>query len=531
MELHGKNIIGGRLCAGGTRSFAAVNPETNERLEPVFTEATETEVGRALELAAAAFVEYRRKTPEERAAFLDAIGAEIMALGDELIKRANAETALPHARLMAERTRTIGQFGLFAKLIREGSWVDARIERAQPGRKPAPKPDLRRMLAPIGPVAVFGASNFPLAYSVAGGDTAAALAAGNPVVVKAHPGHPGTSELTMRALQAAAQGRALPAGVVSMVHGATNAVGMALVKHPCTKAVGFTGSLQGGRALWEAAAARPEPIPVYAEMGSTNPVFVLPGALAARAAEIAEGLVQSVTMGVGQFCTCPGLVFGVRGAAFDAFVGHVARLAAQVPPGTMLHSRLCARYREGVEEFEKLPGVKTAGRASGAEHQKTQAGAVIFVTDAETFLKTPRLHEELFGPATVIVGCASTGELATVAGRLPGQLTASIHATLEDLQECRPLAEVLTQRAGRVVYNGFPTGVEVCAAMHHGGPYPATIFPHFTSVGTAGILRFVRPVCYQNCPPELLPLELQDRNAGHIWRLVDGELTKADVES
>lgn len=524
MDLHGKNMIGNETSAEGTRTFSAVNPTTGQKLMPLFYEATDNEVNRAVEIAAAAFTEYRKKTAGQIAGFLEACGVEIMALGEKLIKRANVETALPETRLVSERARTVNQFGLFARLVREGSWVDARIEHGDSSRKPAPKPDLRRMLKPLGPVAVFGASNFPFAYSVAGGDTAAALAAGNPVLTKAHPAHPGSCELAMRALQAAIRKCAMPAGLVSMLHGAGNAVGLALVRHPFVKAVGFTGSLQGGRALCDAAASRPEPIPVYAEMGSTNPVFVLPGALAAQGAEIAQGLAHSVTLGVGQFCTNPGLVFGVEGPQFQQFAGRVAELVSKVPPGTMLTAGMCARYRQGVAELSRLPGVRVAASASSA--QPGQAAATLFAADAETFLKTPALHEELFGPCTLLVSCSSTAVLHEAASRLRGQLTASVHGTAEDLRANSGLLDILVQKAGRLIFNGFPTGVEVCAAMQHGGPYPATSNSHFTSVGTAAVLRFARPVCYQDFPQELLPPELRDANERGIWRLVDGRLTK-----
>jgi NADP-dependent aldehyde dehydrogenase len=327
----------------------------------------------------------------------------------------------------------------------------------------------------------------------------------------------------MRALQAAIGKCAMPAGLVSMLHGTSNAVGLALVRHPLIKAVGFTGSLQGGRALCDAAASRPEPIPVYAEMGSTNPVFLLPGALAAKGAEIAQGLAQSVTLGVGQFCTNPGLVFAVEGPEFQQFAVCAAELIRQVPPGTMLTAGMCARYRQGVAEFARIPGVRVAASASGA--QQGQAAATVFATDVETFLKTPALHEELFGPCTLIVSCNSHAALLQAASRLRGQLTASVHGTAEDLLVNSTLVDILSQKAGRLIFNGFPTGVEVCAAMQHGGPYPATSNAHFTSVGTAAVLRFARPVCYQDFPQELLPPELRDRNERGIWRQVDGRFT------
>lgn len=537
MELHGLNILGGEASdppidkgVNTTLTFSAVNPATGKRLDPLYYEATSGEIDRAMQLAQQAFETFRSTPAEKIAALLDAMADEITALGDELIQRANAETGLPEARLNGERGRTTGQLKMFAQLVREGSWVDARIDRALPDRKPLPRPDLRRMLVPIGPVVVFSASNFPLAFSAAGGDTAAALAAGNPVIVKAHPSHPGTSELVMRAVQKAIEKCGMPKGLISLVHGPSTAVGLALVQHPLTKAVGFTGSLQAGRALFNAAAARPEPIPVYAEMGSTNPVFVLPGALAERGDEIAAGLVQSVTMGVGQFCTNPGLVFGVSGPKLEGFTKKVGELIAASAPGTMLNSGICGRYHSGLEHLRTTPGVSIAAQATqAADRSKTQAGGAVFASDAKTFLTEETLREENFGPSTVIVGCESIAQAEEAARALPGQLTATIHGTAEDLQNYRALVDILVQKAGRVLYGGFPTGVEVSHAMQHGGPYPATTCAQFTSVGSASILRFARPVCYQNFPQELLPEALKNKNARGMWRLIDGELTKADV--
>src|SRR5262245_15028533 len=338
MELHGGNLIGATVSKTGAKTFRGSDPAVGSELEPAFHDATEEEVDRALTAAAAALPIYRRQSPEAIARFLEAIASELEAQGDALIARAKAETALPEARLVGERGRTCSQLRLFAELVREGSWVDARIDRALPDRKPLPRPDLRRMLVPMGPIAVFGASNFPLAFSVCGGDTASALAAGNPVVVKGHPAHPGTSEMAAGAVMKAAQACAMPDGVFSMVHGTSPVVGLALVRHRETRAVAFTGSLQGGRALFDAAAARPIPIPVFAEMGSVNPVFILPGALAARMADIATGYVQSVTLGVGQFCTNPGLAVGLASPQLEAFVVETSQRIAQAPVGTMLHA-------------------------------------------------------------------------------------------------------------------------------------------------------------------------------------------------
>jgi alpha-ketoglutaric semialdehyde dehydrogenase len=529
MELHGKSIIGGKATTStGPRTFHGVNAATGEQLTPVFHEATPADADRAMELAAAAFETYRNLPPDAISGFLERAADEIMNLGDELIRRANAETALPEARLTGERARTVGQLRMFAGIVREGSWVEATIDHAAPDRKPAPKPDLRRMLTPLGPVVVFGASNFPLAYSVAGGDTASALAAGNPVVVKAHPAHPGTSELVGRAIQAAAEATGMPAGVFSLVQGASTDIGLHLVRHPAAKAVGFTGSLGGGRALFNAAAARPEPIPVYAEMGSTNPVFILPGALQKNGAAIAEGLVQSVTLGVGQFCTNPGMVFGCEGTNWDALVERVKQLAAGVAPGVMLHQGIADRFQSGAGRMQGTPGVSVAAK-SAAEAAKGRAPAMIFSTDARTFSQQPVLREEVFGPATLLVHCGSTETLEEIARSLDGQLTAAIHGTDEDLAKHRTLVDILRQKAGRLIFNQFPTGVEVCASMVHGGPYPATTDSRTTSVGAFAIKRFARPVAFQNFPDASLPPELRNQNVRGIWRLVDNQMTKGDA--
>lgn len=523
-ELHGRSIIEGEPVADDGKTFRAFNPSEGREFGPQFYEATPAVVARALDSAARAFLEYRQKSADEVVGFLESIARSIEALGDELIELAAAETALPAERLKGERGRTTGQLKMFAGVVREGSWVEAVIDHAEPERKPQPKPDLRRMLIPIGPVAVFGASNFPLAFSVAGGDTASALAAGCPVVVKAHPAHPCTSELVARAVAAAVKETGMPAGVFSLVQGQSPEVSLAVVEHPQTKAVGFTGSLRVGRALFDAAARRPEPIPVYAEMGSVNPVFVLPGALRERGAELAEGLKQSVTLGTGQFCTNPGLVVGVRGEAFEKFLVRADELFAAAPPGTMLNRGILRGYTEGVERVRRL--TKRGAGGVAADESRTQATAYIFSTDASTFLDRHELGEEVFGPSTLVVGCEDLEELRRVAERLEGALTATIHGTPEDLRKYAWLVEALEQKAGRLVFNGFPTGVEVCAAMQHGGPYPATTDARSTSVGTAAIKRFARPVCYQNFPQEALPVELRDDNPRGLWRLVDNRWTK-----
>ncbi|MGA8365845.1 MAG: aldehyde dehydrogenase (NADP(+)) [Candidatus Acidiferrales bacterium] len=529
MQIDGGSILGAETSKSGAVTFLAHDPASGRALDPVFHEATDAEAAKAVELAAEAFLSYRKKSPDAVAHFLEAIADGLERLGAELIARANSETALPEPRLISERGRTTGQLRMFAALVREGSWVDARIDRADPARKPSPKPDLRRMLVPLGPVVVFGASNFPLAYSVCGGDTASALAAGNPVVVKGHPAHPGTSELTARVVQQAVRSCGMPAGVFSMLQGARPELSIALVRHPLAKAVGFTGSLQAGRALFDAAASRPSPIPVFAEMGSLNPVFVLPGALKAHAAEIAESLSKSVTSGVGQFCTKPGQIAGLRSPAFEAFVERLGALVSSAPVGTMLHAGIAERYRAGFSERSGSRGVHLAADAPPTPRGTTETlvPSAVFVTGAQSFLDDSKLREELFGPATLATVCDSREDLESVARKLAGQLTVTIHASEDDLREYASLLDILREKAGRLIFGGVPTGVEVVPAMQHGGPYPATTDSRFTSVGTAAILRFVRPVCYQNFPHEWLPAELKNENPRGILRLVDGKWTRA----
>jgi NADP-dependent aldehyde dehydrogenase len=521
-DLHGCSLVGGRRI-GGDRTFRARSPLDGATLDPPFHAAAEGDVDAALGLADEAFQVYRESTGERRGRFLERIAEEIVGIGPALITRAHVETGLPETRLVGERARTVNQLRLFAQVAREGSWVDARIDTALPDRQPAPKPDIRRMFVPIGPVAVFGSSNFPLAFSVAGGDTASALATGNPVVVKAHSGHPGTSELVAGAVARAAEACGLPTGVFSMLHGAGKVIGMALVRHPLTCAVGFTGSRAAGRALFDAASARPAPIPVFAEMSSVNPVFILPGAMRERFEQVAEGLKNSVTMGVGQFCTKPGLVFGLGGEAFETFVIAFTRLLEGVPPGTMLHAGISEAYHEGLRHASGVAGVSVVARSTiAADARQTHGEAVVARADSANFRARPELADEVFGPFALLVSASSLPELVQIAKTFDGQLTATVHGTPADLAEAAPLLRVLEQKAGRVIVNGFPTGVEVCPSMHHGGPYPATTDVRFTSVGTAALYRFVRPVCYQDFPAELLPDALRDENPLRLQRTVNG---------
>ncbi|MFB3905200.1 MAG: aldehyde dehydrogenase (NADP(+)) [Acidobacteriota bacterium] len=531
IRLHGRNLVGRALSSQGDKVFRAVNPATEHELEPDFHEATPDEIDTALTLAADAFRANRKLGPETRAGLLEAIAQEIESLGDRLVERVSSETGLPENRIRSERQRTVNQLRMFAQLVVEGSWVDARIDRGRPDRQPVPKPDLRRMLTGLGPVVVFGASNFPLAFSVAGGDTASAFAAGCPVVVKAHPSHPGTSELVGMAIREAVARSHLHLGTFSLLHGKDHTVGIRLVAHPAACAVGFTGSYRAGKAIFDAASSRPDPIPVYAEMGSVNPVFLLPGALSQRSVQIAEGLAQSVCLGVGQFCTNPGLVFAIRSSALDHFTEETGRRIEETPAGMMLNQAIRDAYERGVEQLRGAPRVRISAQVrADPSHSGIRAGSVLAVTDDDTFLDNPWLAEEVFGPCTLLVACQTAERMEDIAAVLRGNLTATIHGTEEDLAEHRGLLHLLEEKAGRLIFNGFPTGVEVCPAMHHGGPFPATTDPKFTSVGTAAIYRFARPVCYQNFPQWALPEELQDGNPRRIWRQVDGRLTKEPLD-
>lgn len=528
MSLTGQQLIGYSQSRQGKQTFAGINPKTNEALSPVFYEATTAEVDAAVQKADAAFAIYRHKSGQQKAEFLEKIAEEILAIGDVLIETASLETALPLPRLQGERGRTVGQLRLFAAMLREGSWLDARIDTAQPDRQPAPKPDLRQMQIPLGPVAVFGASNFPLAFSVAGGDTVSALAAGCPVVFKAHQAHPATCELVGAAIVRAAQACQMPEGVFSMVHGLTHEPGMALVKHPLIQAVGFTGSFRGGKAIYDAAVRRPQPIPVYAEMGSTNPVFVLPRALQEKKDTISAGLAGSITLGVGQFCTNPGVIVTEGSAESRQFVESLSASIEKAPSGVMLTAVIKDTYQKGIEHLSMNPDVNVLA-GSQASPAPTEVAAYLMQTSAQAAIDNPGLLEEVFGPSSLHVEAGSKEQLLQVARSLGGHLTATIHGTEEDLKEYAELVQILSQKVGRLIINGYPTGVEVAHAMTHGGPFPATTDARSTSVGTAAIFRFVRPVSFQDFPEFLLPAELQNTNPLSIWRLVNGERTKNAV--
>jgi alpha-ketoglutaric semialdehyde dehydrogenase len=523
--LTGKMTIGRALVQGTATTFRAVNPATGATLEPSFGGGARGEVERACNLAWAAFDSYRETSVADRAAFLEAIGQEILNIGDELIDRATAESGLPRGRIEGERGRTVGQLRLFATVVRDGGWIDARIDPAMPDRKPIPRSDLRQRHIALGPVAVFGASNFPLAFSVAGGDTASALSAGCPVVVKAHSAHPGTSELVGGAIRKAVEVCGLHEGVFSMLFGAGAQLGTALVEHPHIKAVGFTGSRAGGTALMRAAAARPEPIPVYAEMSSVNPVFLMPGALAQRAEEIGRSFVASLTLGAGQFCTNPGLVLAVAGKPLDAFLASASAALGTAPAGTMLTPGICKAYQHGVARLTATPGIRKLGQGH-EPNGPNQGQAALFITDAAAFAADASMSEEVFGSASLVIRCTDIASMKTMAERLEGQLTATVQMETSDTEDVRALLPILERRVGRILINGYPTGVEVCHAMVHGGPYPATSDSRTTSVGTLAIQRFLRPVCYQDFPADLLPAAVKDDNPLKLWRLQDGTLSR-----
>ena len=528
--LSGKQLIAGEAVNGAlsdtNKIVTGVNPATGESLVPTWAGADDVQIRNSCALARKAFLTYRNTSLEERAVFLETIAAQIFSLGDKLIDRAVMETGLPSARIEGERARTVNQLKLFAQVVRAGQWLDLRIDPAQPSREPLPRADVRYRKIPLGPVAVFGASNFPLAFSVAGGDTASALAAGAPVVFKAHPAHPGTSELVGHAINEAVTQCGLPGGVFSLLFGAGNELGAALVRDPDITAVGFTGSRAGGTALMKLAGYRPIPIPVYAEMSSVNPVFLLPGALSARADALAKEFVASLTMGAGQFCTSPGIVLALAGPELDRFLQACTEHLAHGKPQTMLTAAIHGAYEQGVARIADVPGVSTVvsgpSQTDAATH-KNGCQAHIYSVSADTYKQRPELEEEVFGACSLIIQCKTPAEMMSFVAHMEGQLTATLHIEPSDLEFARQLLPELEMRVGRILCNGFPTGVEVCHAMVHGGPFPSTSDGRTTSVGTAAIDRFLRPVCYQDLPDELLPDALKAGNPENLPRLVDGQ--------
>jgi alpha-ketoglutaric semialdehyde dehydrogenase len=524
----GKNYIGSQLVASGNKTYKTFNPESNQENEHIFTEATQEEINNAVDLASKAFKEYRTLSGKRKAEFLNAIADEILALDNDLIQTYCSESGLPEGRAKGERGRTVFQLRSFADLVEEGSWIEATIDTAIPDREPSPKSDLRKMNIPLGPVVVFGASNFPLAYSTAGGDTAAALAAGCPVIVKSHPMHAGTGELIASAIIKAAEKTEMPNGVFSNINSSGIEVGQQLVAHPKVKAVGFTGSIRGGRALLDLAAKREEPIPVFAEMGSINPVIMLPKALQNRAENLATTYANSITLGTGQFCTNPGLILGIKSDALDSFISSLAKKIVEINPTCMLHPNIIGAY-----ENNKTKAIAQEGLTVIANYkentQPNYASQVVTTVEGKTFLDNPTLHQEVFGPYSMIVQCEDEKQLEEIISNLEGQLTGTVISDDNEVANYPTIIAALQNRVGRIIFNGVPTGVEVCPSMVHGGPYPASTDSRFTAVGVHSIKRWVRPFSYQDWPNNILPDELKNENPLHILRSVNGKLTKEEI--
>ena len=517
----GKNYIGNSLSAKGAITFKTFNPILNIENELTFYEASNDELEEAVNLASIAFKEFRKTTGKQKALFLNTIADEILALDDLLIETYCSETGLPAGRAKGERGRTIGQLRNFANLVAEGSWVEASIDTADPERTPAPKPDLRKMLIPLGPIVVFGASNFPLAYSTAGGDTAAAFAAGCPVIVKSHPMHAGTGELVASAIVKATIATGMPNGVFSNLNSSGIAVGVDLVKHPKVKAVGFTGSIKGGRALLDLAAKREEPIPVFAEMGSVNPVVILPEALHKNGKNLAKTYAGSITLGTGQFCTNPGLLLGIKSAELTAFIQNLGKEILQIQPSVMLHPTIIGAYEANKDNTIAQNNIEVVAQYND-EVQPNFAQQVITTVEGQTFLDNSSLHQEVFGPFSMVVQCKDTRQLEEIISQLEGQLTGTIIAENDEIVSHSKIIEALQNRVGRIIYNGVPTGVEVSPSMVHGGPYPSSTDSRFSAVGINSIKRWVRPFSFQDWPNSLLPDELKDENPLGISRHEDG---------
>jgi len=490
----------------------------------MYNDSTIEEINEAMEKAWQAFLLYRKFPLKQRAGFMHAIANELEDLNDELIRTAHEETHLPEARLRNEKARTVFQLHSYADACERGDWLEARIDTAVPDRNP-PKPDLRKMLIPLGPVVVFGAANFPFAYSTAGGDTACAFAAGCPVIVKAHPAHAGTSEIVANAILKAAKACNMPAGIFAHIHGAGNEVGEALIKHPFTKAVGFTGSFLGGKQLFDWANQRREPIPVFAEMSSINPVFLMPEKLKRSATDLAKLYAGSITLGVGQFCTNPGLIIGIDNDDLETFIQTLGGEIKKTSPGEMLHTGIFKNYVERRANALSQENVETIA-TSETEPLLNEGTPTVASATAQAFVNNPVLHLEVFGPYSIVIRCKDIDEMIDVTKHIEGQLTATLMATENDISDHSELVEFVKNICGRIILNGVPTGVEVCLSMQHGGPFPATTDSRFTSVGADGIKRFARPICYQNWSNEFLPDELKKENPLGIWRTVNNELSR-----
>ena len=527
MSIHGKNFIGNELSAKGDKTSKLYDINSGEALSGEFFHATQNEVDEALAKADKAFTEYKQTSQIKRAEFLETIASEILNLGDELIVRTMSESNLPRPRIEGERGRTVGQLKMFANLLREGSWVEASIDEAQPSRTPLPRNDLRKMLRPLGVVSVFEASNFPLAFACAGGDTASALAAGCPVIVKAHSSHSGTSELIASAIIKAVKLCNMPDGTFSMVHGGGRTVGQQIVLDEVVKAVGFTGSTAGGMKLFELANNRKTPIPVFAEMGSINPCLFLPSALN-DTKKLAATYAFSITLGVGQFCTNPGLIIALKDEKLEMFKKDLSLEISKTKPAVMLSKSIQTAYETNKNEAVKQDGVSIVGESS-EDNLPSEGRPVVASVEAATFISNNKLQEEVFGPYSLLVECNDIDELNKVISSIEGQLTVSVMGDESEMSSYKEQIFNLENKCGRILFNGVPTGVEVCASMQHGGPFPAATDARFTSVGTGAIKRFVRPVCFQDCPSSLLPDELKDENPLNILRIINDEYSKASL--
>ncbi|MFH6935752.1 aldehyde dehydrogenase (NADP(+)) [Flavobacterium sp. FlaQc-30] len=524
----GKNYVGSQLLAGGTKTYKTINPQWNIENPWTFTEASPEEIEQAVALADDAFKIYKNYPAAKKAAFLNSIADEILELGDALLEIYCTESGFLKGRAESERGRTIFQLRSFANMLLEGSWLEATIDTAIPDRAPLPKEDLRKMLVPLGPVVVFGSSNFPFAFSTAGGDTASALAAGCPVIVKSHSMHIATGEMVASAVIKAAKKHQMPEGVFSNLIGSGTTLGTSLVKHPLVKAVGFTGSINGGRALFNLASQRPEPIPVFAEMGSINPVVILPEALAKNSKKWAAVYAGSITLGTGQFCTNPGLLLGIKGKELDQFTKELSEEIEKIAPSCMLHPSIKADFNNGREKIRSQNGVTTVAEYK-EETAPNYAQQTVLSVDGKTFLENTILSHEVFGPFSIIVQCENLEELTTIINKLDGQLTGTIIAESSEISNYDTVISALQNRVGRLIFNGVPTGVEVCASMLHGGPYPASSDSRFTAVGIHAVKRWVRPFSYQNWPDELLPEALQNKNPLNINRTVNDVITNKPI--
>lgn len=524
----GRNYIGNSLSSEGEITFRTFNPKINAPNDVVYSEASDQEIQQAVNLATSAFARYKNFGGIKKAEFLNAIADEIEALGDELIQTYCSETGLPEGRAQGERGRTVFQLRSFAAMVKEGSWVEAAIDTAIPDRQPIPKTDLRKMLVPLGPIVVFGASNFPLAYSTAGGDTAAALAAGCPVIVKSHPMHAGTGELVASAICKAAEKTGMPEGVFSNLNSSGIHVGIELVKHPSVKGVGFTGSIKAGRALFDLASQREEPIPVFAEMGSVNPVILLPEAAKERGADLAKTYAGSITLGSGQFCTKPGLILGIKNNDFSEFINSLSDEILNIDPTCMLHPNIIGNYEKNKSQVTSQPGITVKADFTSDVNVNYGRQSILTVEGA-TFLENSILHQEVFGPYSLVVQCESKEQLAEIVNNLEGQLTGTILAEENELSDNQTVIDALQNRVGRIIYNGVPTGVEVCPSMQHGGPYPASTDSRFTSVGIHSVKRWVRPMSFQSWPNALLPEALKNENPLKISRLINNISTSDSV--